>query len=166
MATITFKGSPIQTTGELPAVGSKAPEFTLTNQDLAGVALSSLSGKKLVLNVFPSIDTPVCQASVRAFHEKVSSLDNCGVLCISRDLPFAQKRFCGAEGIEDIVTLSDFQHPEFGDTYGLRIADGPLQGLFARAVLVLDEEGTVVYTELVPEIAEEPDYDKAIAALS
>lgn len=164
MAQVTFKGSPVQTIGDLPAVGSDAPGFTLVKQDLSEVSLSDFSGKKLVLNIFPSIDTPVCALSVKAFNQSAASLENTAVLCVSVDLPFAQARFCGAEGIENVTTASAFR-ANFGDHYGVTIKDGPLAGLFARAVVVIDESGKVIYTELVPEIAQEPDYEAALAAL-
>jgi thiol peroxidase len=165
MATITLKGNPIETVGELPAVNTAAPAFTLTGADLADVTLDSRKGKKLVLNIFPSIDTPVCEASVRKFNDAAASLDGVHVLCISADLPFALKRFCGAEGIDAVEVLSEFRTHAFGDDYGCRIATGPLAGLLSRAIVVLDASGTVLYTEQVPEIASEPDYDAALAVL-
>ena len=164
MAQITLKGNPISTCGELPATGSEAPGFTLVGADLSETSLGDLRGSEVVLNIFPSIDTPVCAASVRAFNERAAGLD-AKVLCISADLPFAQSRFCGAEGIENVVTLSAFRNREFGDAYGVRIEDGPLAGVFARAIVVIDAAGRVTYTELVPEIAQEPDYDAAMGAL-
>jgi len=165
MATVTLGGNPISTSGDLPAVGTKAPDFTLTGGDLADVSLSKYTGKKVILNVFPSIDTPVCATSVRKFNEAAASLPNTVVLAISRDLPFAQKRFCGAEGIENVVTLSAMKDSDFGKSYGVLITSGPLTGLFARSVVVVDEKGKVAYRELVPEIKEEPKYDKALAAV-
>ncbi len=165
MATVTLKGTPCNLSGELPATGSAAPEFTLVNGDLAAVGLKEYAGKKIILNIFPSIDTSVCATSVRTFNKKASELDNTVVLCISKDLPFAQGRFCGAEGLKDVVTLSDFRTPDFGAKYGLLITDGPLAGLLARAVVVIDQTGKIIYTELVPEIAQEPDYAAALAAL-
>ncbi|MCS6831957.1 MAG: thiol peroxidase [Flammeovirgaceae bacterium] len=165
MANITFKGNPIHTNGELPKVGSKAPDFVLTKADLTTSSLKDYLGKKVILNVFPSIDTGVCATSVRTFNAKASQLDNTVILCISKDLPFAQKRFCGAEGLDKVITLSDYKSGKFGDTYGLKIINGPLEALLARAVIVIDETGTVKYTELVPEIAQEPNYDKALSAL-
>lgn len=165
MAQITFKGSPVSTIGELPAKGSPAPDFTLVKQDLSDTSLADCKGQKLVLNMFPSIDTGVCAASVRAFNEKAAALDNTTVLCVSMDLPFALGRFCGAEGIENVVPASAFRS-NFGEHYGVTIADGPLAGLLSRAVVVLDESGSVIYTEQVPEIAEEPNYDAALAALT
>ncbi len=165
MAEITLGGNPVHTNGELPKVGSKAPDFKLVNKDLAEVSLSNFSGKKLVLNIFPSVDTPTCAASVRNFNKQASELQNTTVLCISRDLPFAQKRFCGAEGLENVVNLSDFKDGNFGKSYGLEIADSALAGLHSRAVVVLDETGTVLYNEQVSEIANEPDYKSALEVL-
>lgn len=165
MATITLGGNPIHTNGELPLKGSKAPDFQLVKNDLSTTTLSDYAGSKLVLNIFPSIDTGVCATSVRTFNQKASSLQNTKVLCISRDLPFAQKRFCGAEGIENVENLSDFKNGSFGDQYGLTITDGPLAGLHSRVVIVLDENGVVLHAEQVPEIAQEPNYDAALACL-
>lgn len=165
MATITLKGNPINTSGDLPAVGWKAPVFSLTKGDLSEVELGSYAGTKLVLNIFPSIDTGVCATSVRTFNEKAAGLENTKVLCISRDLPFAQARFCGAEGIENVEMLSEMRNSAFGNAYGIKIVDGPLAGLLARAVMVIGADGSVIYSELVPEIAQEPDYDAALAAL-
>jgi len=164
MAKITFKGTPIQTAGELPAKGSVAPEFTLVKQDLSETGLADYKGKRLVLNIFPSIDTGVCAMSVRKFNEKAAALKNTAVLCVSMDLPFAQSRFCGAEGIKNVVSVSAFRSA-FGEHYGVTIADGPLAGLLSRAVVVINESGKVVYTEQVPEIAQEPNYDAALATL-
>ena len=164
MAKITLKGDPYYTTGELPEAGTQAPLFELVRQDLAIATLSTYAGQKKVLNVFPSLDTPVCAASIRAFNQKAAARDGVEVLNVSADLPFASKRFCAAEGIEGAETLSTFRSTFPGD-YGVKIADGPLAGLCARAVVVLDEAGKVIYTELVPEIAQEPDYDAALAAL-
>lgn len=162
MAQVTFKGGPVQTSGTLPAVGAAAPAFTLTNAELGEASLSDFTGQKVVLNIFPSIDTGVCAASVRKFNAEAGSHPNAKVLCISADLPFAQSRFCGAEGLSSVVTLSDFRNREFGDAYGVRIAGGPLGGLLARAVVVVDEQGKVIHTELVPEITQEPNYDAAL----
>ncbi|UQA60972.1 thiol peroxidase [Polyangium aurulentum] len=162
MATITLKGNPIRTSGELPAQGSAAPDFSLLKGDLSRASLSSFPGKK-VLNIFPSIDTPVCQASVRKFNE-VAAKRGVAVLNISEDLPFAQKRFCAAEGIDKCESLSAFRS-SFGRDYGVEIAEGPFAGLTARAVVVLDESNKVIHAELVPEIAQEPNYDAALAAL-
>lgn len=165
MADVKLGGNPLHTNGELPAKGSHAADFSLVNADLGTTSLDHFKGKKLILNIFPSIDTGTCATSVREFNKKASSLENTAVLCISRDLPFAQKRFCGAEGIENVVTLSDFRDGEFGKNYGLELTDGPLKGLHARSVVVLDENHQVVYTELVPDIKDEPNYDAALAAL-
>jgi thiol peroxidase len=165
MASITLGGNPINTIGELPKVGTNAPEFQLVKTDLSVVTLADFSGSKLVLNIFPSIDTGTCASSVRTFNAKASALKNTKVLCISRDLPFAQKRFCGAEGLENVINLSDFKSGSFGKDYGLEIIDGPLAGLHSRVVIVLDENGKVSYTEQVPEIADEPNYEAALAAL-
>lgn len=165
MASITLGGNPIHTQGELPKTGTKAPDFNLIKTDLSSTSLRDYKGTKLVLNIFPSIDTGVCATSVRTFNQKASSLENTKVLCISRDLPFAQKRFCGAEGLENVENLSDFKTGSFGDIYGLTIVDGPLAGLHSRVVIVLDENGIITYAEQVPEIAQEPNYELALAAL-
>ena len=165
MATVTLGGNPIHTNGELPKKGSKAPDFKLVNTDLSMATLADFAGSKVVLNIFPSIDTGTCATSVRTFNAKASALANTKVLCISRDLPFAQKRFCGAEGLENVINLSDFNTGSFGKTYGLEITDSVLAGLHSRVVIVLDENGVVKYAEQVPEIADEPNYESAIAAL-
>lgn len=165
MAEITLKGNAINTIGNLPTVGSKAPDFTLVASNLSKVSLNDFKGTKLVLNIFPSIDTGTCATSVRKFNESAAKLENTKVLCISRDLPFAQSRFCGAEGLENVVTLSDFAIGAFGKNYGVEILDGPLANLHSRAIIVLDENANVVYTEQVPEIVDEPNYDKALASL-
>ena len=165
MATITLKGNPVNTSGELPKIGSKAPDFQLVASDLSTKSLSDYAGKKLVLNVFPSIDTDTCAQSVRRFNTEAAELDNTAVLCISRDLPFAQARFCGAEGIENVSALSDFRQRSFGKDYGLEITDGPLAGLLSRSVIVIDESGHVAYTEQVPEIVDEPNYKAPLYAL-
>ena len=165
MAAITLGGNPINTSGSLPTVGSKAPDFNLIKNDLSLASLSDFAGSKLVLNIFPSIDTGTCATSVRTFNAKASTLENTKVLCISRDLPFAQKRFCGAEGLENVINLSDFKDGSFGKDYGLTILDGPLAGLHSRAVIIVDENGVVKYTEQVSEIANEPNYNAALAAL-
>jgi thiol peroxidase len=165
MASITLGGNPIHTSGELPKVGSQAPDFKLVKNDLSIATLADFKGSKLVLNIFPSIDTGTCAASVRKFNQTASQLENTKVLCISRDLLFAQKRFCGAEGLENVINLSDFKSGSFGKDYGLEITDGVLAGLHSRVVIVVDENGTVTYTQQVPEIADEPNYDAAIAAL-
>ncbi|MFV2082479.1 MAG: thiol peroxidase [bacterium] len=161
---MTLKGNPINTVGDLPEVGIRAPDFMLTAIDLSDVTLEDYAGKKLVLNIFPSLDTDVCAASIRRFNEEAAGLENTEVLCISKDLPFAQSRFCGAEGLDKVTTLSCFRYRTFGDNYGVRIADGPIAGLMARAIVVIDEGGKVIYTEQVPEIAREPDYESALAA--
>lgn len=165
MATVTLKGNEIQTSGNLPDIGSKAPDFKLTATDLSTKTLSDFKGSKVVLNIFPSIDTGTCAASVRQFNQEASELENTKVLCISRDLPFAQARFCGAEGLNDVVNLSDYKTGQFGKDYGLDFIDGPLEALNSRCVIVLDEKGTVKYTEQVPEIADEPNYKAALEAL-
>ena len=165
MASITLGGNPINTSGELPKVGSKAPDFHLVKTDLGIATLADFAGSKLVLNIFPSIDTGTCATSVRTFNADASKLENTKVLCISRDLPFAQKRFCGAEGLENVINLSDFKTGSFGKAYGLEIVDSVLSGLHSRVVIVLDENGVVKYTEQVPEIADEPNYESALAAL-
>jgi len=165
MAAITLKGNPINTSGELPKVGSKLADFKLVQNDLSVTSLSNFTGKKLVLNIFPSIDTGTCATSVRKFNESASTLENTTVLCISRDLPFAQKRFCGAEGLENVINLSDFQEGTFGKNNGLDILDGPLAGLHSRAIIVVDENGTITHTEQVGEIVDEPNYEAALAAL-
>ena len=162
MAQITLRGNPINTVGDLPAVGSAAPAFALTGVDLGPVTNEQFSGKPVVLNIFPSVDTPVCATSVRTFNERVSA-DGATVVNVSKDLPFAQKRFCGAEDIENVSTASAFRD-SFGEDYGVTIADGPMAGLLARAIVVIGADGNVAYTELVPEIAQEPDYDAALAA--
>ena len=165
MATITLGGNPIHTSGELPKVGSKLADFKLVKNDLSIASLADFAGSRLVLNIFPSIDTGTCATSVRKFNETASQLENTKVLCISRDLPFAQKRFCGAEGLENVVNLSDFQEGSFGKSNGLEIVDGALTGLHSRAIIVADENGTILHTEQVPEIANEPNYEAAIAVL-
>jgi thiol peroxidase len=165
MASITLGGNPINTNGELPKVGSMAPNFKLVKTDLSVATLGDFKGSRLVLNIFPSIDTGTCATSVRTFNAKASELENTKVLCISRDLPFAQKRFCGAEGLENVENLSDFKTGNFGKEYGLEITDSVLAGLHSRVVIVLDENGTVKYTEQVSEIADEPNYEAALSAL-
>lgn len=164
MAKTAFKGNPVTTVGELPAVGSKAPAFELVGGDLSPITSEALAGQRVVLNIFPSIDTGVCATSVRKFNELAANLDNTTVVCVSADLPFAASRFCGAEGIENVKTGSTFRS-SFGTDFGTTMAEGPLAGLNARAVVVLDAEGTVTYTQLVEDIASEPDYDAAVAAL-
>jgi thiol peroxidase len=164
MAEIKLKGNPIHTIDELPAVGLKAPDFVLTGVDLSDKTLSEFNGKRVILNVFPSVDTPVCAASVRKFNQEASNLENTVVLCISADLPFAHSRFCGAEGLNNVISLSSFRS-NFAEAYGLKIVDGPMAGLTARAVLIVNENGHIAYHELVPEIAQEPDYEKALSVL-
>ncbi len=163
--TTKFKGELVKLVGEFVKVGELAPAFKLVKTDLSLLELQSLKGKRVVLNIFPSLDTGVCAASVRKFNKLASEMKNTVVLAISKDLPFAHARFCTAEGIENVVPLSDFRSPEFGKEYGVLMQDGPLCGLLARSVVVLDEAGKVLYTELVPEITQEPAYDKALAAL-
>jgi thiol peroxidase len=164
MAEITFRGNPIHTVGDLPAVGSPAPDFTVTGADLGDVSLGDFAGQNLVISIFPSIDTQVCATSVRTFNERAAALEGTTVLNVSADLPFALGRFCGAEGIADVKTASTFRS-DFGATYGVKIAEGPLAELMSRAVVVVDGDGVVTYTEQVPEIGQEPDYDAALAAL-
>ncbi len=166
MAKITLKGNPVNTIGELPAVGSKAPDFKLTATDLSEKTLSDFKGSKLVLNIFPSLDTPTCAASVRRFNQLATELNGTKVLAISKDLPFAHGRFCTSEGIENVTNLSGFKcSSSFGKDYGVEIVDGPLAELFSRAVVVIDEDGKVIYTQQVPEIVDEPNYDEVLAAL-
>jgi len=165
MATITLGGNPINTIGNLPIKGVKAPQFRLTRTDLSDITLGELVGKRVVLNIFPSLDTEICASSVRKFNAEVSGLKNTIVVCASRDLPFAHKRFCVAEGLENVISASELRDSHFGKDYGVRIIDGPLSGLDSRAVVVIDEEGTVVYSEQVPEIAQEPNYEEALKVL-
>ncbi|MBV8046064.1 MAG: thiol peroxidase [Paludibacterium sp.] len=165
MATVTLKGNPVDVAGALPAKGQAAPDFQLTAADLSDVSLATFAGKKKILNIFPSVDTPTCATSVRKFNQQASGRDDTVVLCISADLPFAQQRFCGAEGLANVKTLSTFRHPEFLQSYGVKLAQGPLAGLCARAVVVLDADNRVRHAELVSEIANEPDYAAALAAL-
>lgn len=165
MANITLKGNPIHTLGNLPEIGSVAKDFTLVKNDLSRVSLKDFKGSRIVLNIFPSIDTGTCATSVRTFNKKSADLKNTVVLCISRDLPFAQARFCGTEGIANAITLSDFATGSFGKDYQLEITDGPLAGLHSRSVVILDETGKVIYTEQVPEIVDEPNYEKALSVL-
>ena len=165
MTKITLKGNSIHTSGELPKIGSLAKDFKLVANDLTIKTLNDFKGKKLVLNIFPSIDTGTCAASVRNFNKAAANLTNTSVLCISRDLPFAQARFCGAEGIENVFMLSDFNTGQFGKDYGLEIVDGPLAGLHSRCIVVINAEGLVIYTEQVAEITEEPNYNLALASL-
>jgi thiol peroxidase len=165
VAKITLKGNPIHTAGTIPAVGAKAPDFKLTKNDLSDVSLKDFQGKKIVLNIFPSIDTGVCATSVRKFNQEAANLPNTVVVGVSRDLPFALKRFCGAEGISNVVTTSALRDDSFGKTYGVTIADGPMAGLLSRAIVVIDDKGKVVYGEQVPEITQEPNYAGALAAV-
>lgn len=165
MASITLKGNPFNTSGTLPKVGEKATDFALVKSDLSIATLADFKGSKVVLNIFPSLDTGTCAASVRRFNKEASELENTKVLCISRDLPFAQARFCGAEGLNNVITLSDFANGSFGKNYGLEIVDGPLANLHSRAVIVLDENGIVTYTQQVPEIVDEPNYESVLAIL-
>ncbi|MBC8415470.1 MAG: thiol peroxidase [Candidatus Cloacimonetes bacterium] len=165
MAKINLKGNEINTIGNLPEVGQSAPDFTLTKTDLSDVSLAAYKGKKVILNIFPSLDTTICAMSVRKFNAEAGKLDNTVVLCISRDLPFAHKRFCTTEGLENVVSLSELRNDEFSKKYGVRIIDGPMAGLMTRAVIVLDENSVIKYRELVPEIVQEPDYEKALEGL-
>ncbi|OFY89792.1 MAG: lipid hydroperoxide peroxidase [Bacteroidetes bacterium RIFCSPLOWO2_12_FULL_31_6] len=165
MTTITLKGNQLNTIGNLPKVGSKAKDFSLTAGDLSSKTLADFKGQKLVLNIFPSVDTGTCAASVRNFNKEAAKLSNTKVLCISRDLPFAQKRFCGAEGIENVIMLSDFNTGAFGKDYGLEMVSGTLKGLHSRCVIVINENGTIKYTEQVPEIVDEPNYQAALKSL-
>ena len=164
MAETALGGNPVHTVGDLPIVGAPSPSFALTKGDLSEVGAADYAGQRVILNIFPSIDTPTCATSVRKFNEYASGLDNTVVLCVSADLPFAQGRFCGSEGLANVVTASSFRS-DFGTAYGVTLADGKLAGLLARAVVVLDEAGNVVHSQLVPEIAQEPDYDAALASL-
>ena len=166
MAKITFHNEPATTAGELPKVGSIAANFVAVGKDLKEKSLSDYQGQRIVLNIFPSVDTGVCAASVRRFNEEAGKLSNTKVLCISKDLPFAMARFCGAEGLDKVIPVSEFRHTCFQDNYGMLQQDGPLAGLFARGVVVIDEAGKVLYSELVPEITEEPNYEAALAALA
>lgn len=166
MAQISSRGEIVETSGELPEVGSSAPDFHLRKADLSPVSLADYAGSRLVLNIFPSIDTPTCAKSVRQFNERAAAMPNTRVLCVSADLPFALSRFCGAEGIENVDTASVYRAPAFGRDYGVYMAEGRLGGLLARAVVVCDEQGRVIHRELVPEIAQEPDYEAVIAALA
>ena len=165
MSTVTLGGNPVHTNATLPAVGSAAPQFQLVGNDLSDVSLQDFKGQRVILNIFPSIDTATCATSVRTFNKMANDLENTKVLCISRDLPFAQKRFCGSEGLENVVNLSDFRDGSFGDNYGLTLTDSALKGLHARAIVVVDENGVVTHTELVSEIANEPNYEAALKAL-
>lgn len=165
METVYFKGMPVHTYGTVPSVGDKAPYFKLTGKDLNDIDLTQFTGKRVVLNVFPSLDTPVCAASVRRFNADAAGMKDVAVVCVSMDLPFAMSRFCTLEGLENVVAASAFRSPEFAKDYGLLMTDGPLAGLLARCVLVIDERGNVVYRKLVNEITEEPDYKAAMSVL-
>lgn len=165
MAQVTLRGNPVNVDGQLPQVGQQAPAFTLVGAGLADVSLGSLAGKRKVLNIFPSVDTPTCATSVRTFNAEASKLENTVVLCVSADLPFAQARFCGAEGLDNVVNLSTMRGAEFLKNYGVALSDGPLAGIAARAVVVLDENDKVLHSELVAEIGSEPNYDAALAVL-
>ena len=165
MAQITLKGNPIHTSGDLPGVGTAAPAYTLVRTDLAEITGKDYAGQRVVLNIFPSLDTPTCAASVRKFNARANEKPNTAILCVSADLPFAQKRFCGAEGLDNVVPVSNFRSPEFGQAYGVTVVDGPLKGLLARAVVVVDAAGKVLHAELVPEITQEPDYNAALDVL-
>ena len=164
MPKVTLKGSPVSIYGELPEKGSDAPDFVLTNTELEDVNLSDFKGKNLILNIFPSIDTGTCAASVRRFNKEAAGINNALVLCVSEDLPFAQSRFCGAEGIKNVIMLSTLRTRDFGTDYGIKITSGPLAGLLARCVVIIDRNKKVAYSQIVPEISEEPDYEKALAA--
>ena len=165
MAKITLKGNPVNTSGDLPKKGTVAPDFTLVKSDLGSLSLKELKGKKLILNIFPSLDTSVCAASVRKFNKVAAEKPGITVLAISKDLPFAHGRCYSTEGISNLITLSGFRDRSFGKNYGIEIMDGPMEGLYARSVVIIDREGKVVYTQLVPEIAQEPDYDDVLNAL-
>lgn len=162
MATVKFKGTDVHTNGQLPAVGTTAPSFTLVGANLAEINLSDFKGKRVLLNIFPSLDTGTCATSVRKFNKWVSEKENVVVICVSKDLPFAQSRFCGAEGLDNVVTASDFRYNSFATDYGVLFTDGPLKGLMARSVVAIDENAKVVYTELVDETVNEPNYDIAV----
>lgn len=164
MASVTLQGNPFSTVGELPAVGTQSPDFELAAADLSDLTLESLAGKRVILNVFPSVDTPTCATSVRKFNEKAAELDNTVVLCVAADLPFAMARFCGAEGLDNVHVGSTFRS-SFGESYGVTFKDGPLKGLLSRAVIVVDKDGSVLHAQQVAEIADEPDYDAALAVL-
>lgn len=166
MAKVTLRGNPVTTSGELPKPGSTAPDFRLVNADLKEMTLADFAGKKKILNIYPSVDTPVCATSTRKFNEKAGALRDTAVICIAADLPFAFKRFCAAEGLSHVQTLSVFRSPDFGRNYGVRLEDGPLAGVLARAIVVLDRDNKVLHTELVGEIANEPNYEAALKALS
>jgi len=159
---VTFKGNPTETVGNLPEIGSKAPDFTLVKTDFNSISLKDYQGKSVLLNVFVSLDTSICAASVEKFNQEAAKHPNCSILCISMDLPFAHDRFCSVKNIQNVTPLSAFRNPEFGKNYGLTIASGPLTGLLARAIIIINSEGKVAYTEIVPEIAQEPNYEAAL----
>lgn len=163
MTAITFQGNPINTVGAMPQVSNNAPDFSVTKADLSELNLSDLQGKRVILNIFPSLDTETCATSVRKFNEQASRLDNTVIVCVSIDSPFASGRFCATENIENVVTGSVFRHPEFGQDYGVTISDGPLKGVLSRAIVIIDEQGNVVHTEHVAEMTDEPDYDAALS---
>lgn len=165
MAQIMLKGNAIHTAGALPKVGDRAPDFSLTRADLSAVTLSEFKGKKVVLNIFLSLDTPVCAASVRRFNAEADKLENTVVLCISKDLPFAHSRFCAAEGLKNVITASEYKDSKFSDAYGVKMTDGPLAGLLSRAIVIVDPQSKIIYADQVPEVSQEPDYEKALAAL-
>ena len=165
MSKVTLKGNPVNTIGELPLVGSKAPDFTLVGSNLGEVKNTDFAGKRMILNIFPSLDTATCAASVRRFNVEAAKLENAAVVCVSKDLPFAHGRFCTTEGIANVVSASEFRSNAFGKNFGVMITDGPLQGLMARAVVVVDKDGTVIHSQIVPEITEEPDYQSALDSL-
>lgn len=162
MAVLTIAGNPVNTIGDLPVIGEKAPDFILTKTDLSDIRLADLQGKKILLNIFPSIDTPICSLSVQRFNAEAGNLTNTMVLCVSMDLPFAHARFCEIEGLKDVIPVSEIRNRQFGDGYGVRMKDGPLAGLFARAVIILDENGIVRYSMLVKELKTEPDYEAVL----
>lgn len=166
MATVTLRGNPVATSGELPKIGAAAPDFRLTGIDLKDVTLADVAGNKTVLNIFPSVDTAVCATSVRRFNAEIGNYPGAQVLCVSRDLPFALKRFCGAEGLDHVRAVSELRDLGFGEAYGVRLRESGMAGLLARAVVVLGADGKVIYTQLVPEITQEPDYAAALAALA
>jgi thiol peroxidase len=165
MSKITLKGTPVNTSGSLPKTGTNAPDFTLVNSDLSQLSLNEVKGKKVILNISPSLDTGVCATSVRKFNKEAAAKDNCIVFAITKDLPFAMGRFCSTEGIENVTPLSAFRDHSFGKNYGVEIMDGPMAGLLARSIVVIDEDGKVIYTELVSEIVNEPDYKSALAKI-
>lgn len=165
MAVITLNGSPMHTIGSLPAIGTAAPDFTVTKTDLTDIRLSHYLGKKIILNIFPSLDTPTCATAMNKFNDIAAEYNQVLILCVSEDLPFAQQRFCNTEHLQNVQPVSVFRHPEFGEQYGTMIIDGPLMGILSRAVVIIDEQGNVVYTEQVKELSSEPDYTKMVAAL-